>query len=331
MALTKFTHVRVDEPSQVGEARRAAVAFTSALGYGERDASGVALAVTELATNLVKHAKAGGDIVLALHPDMERLDVLALDGGPGIPNVGVAMRDGFSTAGTVGSGLGAIERAATAIELRSGVHGTVILARFGPRPAHEVEVGGACLATGGETISGDAWDYARSRGKVRLIVADGLGHGPRAAEAARAAVECFAEHVSTPLDDAMGRIHAALRSTRGAAVALVEIDEAADVIHFLSVGNVSGQILGDRDRALVCTPGTVGHAMRTMRVTDYPFHAGDALLLHTDGVKGSIHLTDYPGLGTKDPALVAGVLVSERARGTDDATVVVARRARSEA
>jgi len=99
--------VVVTEPSQVGEARRAAVALANLLGFDETEIAKVALVVTETASNLVKHA-AGGIVLLTPIESggVVGVEVLALDRGPGVADLAACLRDGFSTAGTPGTGLG---------------------------------------------------------------------------------------------------------------------------------------------------------------------------------------------------------------------------------
>src|SRR5271155_4019799 len=110
----------VTEASQVGEARRAVTALASRLGFNETESGKVALVVTEVANNLVKHARDG---VLLLRP-LEReqtsgIEILALDKGPGMTDVGRCLQDGFSTAGSPGTGLGAIVRLAAFADIHS--------------------------------------------------------------------------------------------------------------------------------------------------------------------------------------------------------------------
>ena len=101
-------HLRVEDPSHPGEARRLAAALCQQLGFGELRSAEVALMVTELATNLVKHtAGAGGELVFCpiQESGLSGLDMLSLDQGPGIANIGESLRDGHSTAGSLGTAL----------------------------------------------------------------------------------------------------------------------------------------------------------------------------------------------------------------------------------
>src|SRR5262249_15768002 len=153
------------------------------------------------------------------------IEVLALDRGPGMADVGRCRRDGFSTAGTPGTGLGAIARlSAVAGGYSPPPGGTAGPAppgggggprRAGPRGGGGVEVGG------------DAWAVTSEGGRALLLVADGLGHGPLAAEASRAAARVFRENPGLGPAGVLQAAHQALRGTRGAAVAVAELDLGA--------------------------------------------------------------------------------------------------------
>src|SRR5207249_956162 len=124
--------VPMSQPSQPGEARRAAMRLPSGAGLDEEVVGKVAIAVTEAASNVVKHGR-GGDVILRTLRDGEAhgLEMLALDRGSGMANVGECFRDGYSTAGTAGTGLGAIRRLSSEFDVHTipGV-GTAVLARF---------------------------------------------------------------------------------------------------------------------------------------------------------------------------------------------------------
>src|SRR5262245_12533868 len=101
----------VHDGSQVGTARRAAVAEAERLGAAETERGKVALVVTELATNVARHG-GGGELLLRPLTEPAALEIVAIDRGPGIANVEQALRDGYSTGGSNGVGLGAVQRVA---------------------------------------------------------------------------------------------------------------------------------------------------------------------------------------------------------------------------
>ena len=245
----------VTESSQVAEARQRVTALAHGIGFNETDTGTVALAVTELATNLVKYAT-NGVLVARVVPQMNGsgIEVLALDTGPGMANVTKCLRDGYSTTGSPGTGLGAILRLSTLSEIYSAEgKGTAVLTQFQPQGARTrrslavrrppATIGTVCVPHVGETVCGDAWAIDQRAGRVRVMVADGLGHGPLAAEAAQEAIGVFRAHPTLAPAALLEVMHPALRRTRGAAVAVAEVDLTAQLVRFAGVGNIAGTVL----------------------------------------------------------------------------------------
>ncbi|HVR53406.1 MAG TPA: ATP-binding protein, partial [Pseudorhodoferax sp.] len=191
------------DASRVGEARRHAAQLSARLALDETTAGRLALVVTELGNNLVRHAQAGRLLIAQRQHGEPEVEVLALDDGPGIADPARALVDGFSTGGTPGTGLGAVRRLASDFDLHSeaGV-GTVVLARVRPeglhRPQRAFRWGAVMLCAPGEQVCGDAWALALDGSAAAVLMADGLGHGPQAAEASQAAVAQFAQAPFAP-------------------------------------------------------------------------------------------------------------------------------------
>jgi anti-sigma regulatory factor (Ser/Thr protein kinase) len=323
--------VQIDDRTQVGEARRAAAQMTEALAFNATQGGKVALAVTEAATNIVKHA-GSGKILLAplMRGTAAGVEILALDRGPGITNVTASLQDGYSTAGSMGTGLGALSRASPSFDLyslpgrgtalRLEIWGTALV----PPPADQFELGAVCLPKTGEEVAGDGW-LQRDSGDYRTVmVIDGLGHGPNAARAARAGTDAFAKHPAATPGALMQICHAALASTRGAAGAAARVDPAKKHGTFAGIGNIACRVEwpGER-RQLVSHNGTLGHVMRRIQEFEFDFPAGALLILHSDGLMTHWTTADYPGLMARHAGLIAGVLYRDHDRGRDDVTVVV--------
>lgn len=327
----------ISDSSQVSEARRAAAAIAADLGCNETDQGRVALVVTELATNLVRHTTAGGELLLrplsgAPSPGLE---LLSLDRGPGMWDLRECLRDGFSTAGSQGIGLGAISRLSSLFEVytRPG-EGTALLcqvwAQGKPPPPEPFELGVICLATRGEELPGDGWAVALQEERALFLVVDGVGHGPLAFQAADQARRAFASAGHLPLPELMNELHYALRATRGAAGALACLPRGGERLCYAGVGNISGALLGPEGGSshLVSHNGTLG--FEQPRVQEFESHWPEEALLvmHSDGLGTQWRMDRYPGLSARHPALIAGVLYRDFYRGRDDVTVLVARRRR---
>lgn len=312
-------------------ARRAAAELCRHAGLDEIAAGRVAIVVTEAATNLLKHG-AGGEILLQRLEagPVVGLEVLSLDRGRGIPDVRTALRDGYSTAGSTGTGLGAIGRQADVCEIYSlPGRGTALLAQVWATPARPagpdgLRAGAAAAPRHGETVSGDGWLVARRDGVLLTLVVDGLGHGPLAAEARRQAIRIVRDSRDGGPAQIVAAVHAGLRATRGAAVAVSAIDPARGRLRFSGLGNIGAAVLADGHvRRLVSHNGTAGHYARKIEEYTYPWPAGALLVQHTDGLVSQWTLESYPGLAVRHPSLVAGVLYRDFKRGSDDVAVLV--------
>lgn len=320
------------DASRVGEARRHAADLAQACGLDEVEAGRLAIVVTELGTNLVRHAREGR-LLLSARPDRAEVEVISIDEGPGIHDVERSLDDGFSTGGTPGTGLGAVRRLADHFDLHSDVpRGTVIVARVRsasqPADTSALSAGAVSLAAPGERVCGDGWGFALEGTRAAVMVADGLGHGPDAAEASREALECFAAApLRTAPREMLQQAHARLRSTRGAAVMVLHADAAQGTVRSAGAGNVMARLVsGVADRTLLCQHGTAGITIRTPEETSTPWPPHAILVVFTDGIETRWKAEEViPVLG-RDPTLAAAVLARDHCRGRDDATVAVLRR-----
>ena len=324
----------VRDGSQVGEARRLALNLAVREKFDETEAGRLALIVTELATNLVKHA-GSGTIVVDRYDDVDGtgVEVLSLDKGPGMADVQQCLRDGYSTAGSRGEGLGAIAR----LSGRFGVfsrpgQGTVLMARCaGKRPGvprTRSEIGVVLTPYPGETECGDAWAFAAPDAGETVLVADGSGHGMLAARASDRAVEAFIENARRDPQALAVTLHRALASTRGAAIGIARVDWRQKQIRFVGIGNIAGSVVsGGNIKRMVSHNGTAGHVAPRIAEFTYPFEGRPLVILHSDGLGTRWEISTYPGLSQLHPSLIAGVLYRDHRRGRDDASVVVLRAA----
>jgi len=320
--------IPIDGADRVGEARRRAADVARDAGLDETAAGELAIVVTELANNIWRHA--GGGEMLITNCGNEYVETLALDKGPGMADIARCFQDGYSTAGSSGTGLGAVQRLSSHFDIYSAPgKGTALLARVrrsGAKPFDQhVEVGGVSVPMRGETVCGDSFATADGAA-LYLMVVDGLGHGPGAADCASAAVVAFDEADRASPADLLREIHGALRTTRGAAVSVARIDFQSGELRYSGVGNIAGLIRsGDGVKHLLSHPGIVGHDVRNVRELTYALPPGSLVLLYSDGIATHWSLSAYEGLLLRDPSLIAGVIYRDQSRGRDDATVVAVR------
>lgn len=324
--------LEIEERSQVGEARRLAAALAREHSFPATEVSKASLLATEAANNLVKHA-GGGELFFQIVEDraVKALEILSLDKGPGMVDVERCLEDGFSTAGSPGTGLGAMARLSSLFDIYSRPqHGTVILMRLAasaPQPKEKgFLIGGVSVPMPGEPVCGDGWLAVESPGRLVLMVSDGLGHGQMAAEASREAIRAFREHAEQTPVELIERAHGALRATRGAAVAVAEVNLEDEVVRFAGIGNIAATILsGEFTRSMVSHNGIVGHQMHKVQEMNYPWPPDGLLIMHSDGIQTRWSLDDFPGLEGCHPTLIAAAMYRDFKRARDDVTVSVAR------
>ena len=333
-ALSQIIPVGSMDSSQTGNARRQALSLAAAMDFDELRQGQLGIVVTEAARNVAAHA-GQGEIVLTpwTYQGLTGIDVLALDKGTGIKDVSAALQDGYSTAGTPGNGMGAMSRLSGTFQLytASGA-GTVIFARV-LRTAQQSEsesqpygMSAITVPVSGESECGDAWTAVFNPGRSVYIVADGLGHGPVAAEAANEAVRVFHRVAGHTPERILSEIHDALGKTRGAAVSVAEILHEKRVLNYAGAGNIVAAICtGGKTRSLVSMNGTVGHMVGKIQPFSYPWEKESALIMHSDGLATRWNVEQYPGLTSRHPALLAGVLFRDFCRRRDDATILVSR------
>lgn len=315
----------IEDSSQVGHARRTAQKLAEQQGFDATDAGRVALVVTELASNILKHASNGELHLRTLPGSAPGVEVIAIDRGQGF-DLQDCLADGFSTRGTQGIGLGSILRQAQVFDVHTDSRGTVLLTRFYPRAArfNDLRLGITQHSLHDDPACGDVWEVAIAGRRVSVLMIDGLGHGPEAEDAAMAGARAFnREPFADPgvlLDD----IHHDMRGSRGGAVALAQFDGETDRLRFIGIGNIGATLLGeDRPRGLPSHPGIVGLQYRKVAAVDYPQCAGQLLIMYSDGLQSRWNLRDYPGLMYRHPAIIAAVLHRDYCRGRDDVTVLV--------
>jgi anti-sigma regulatory factor (Ser/Thr protein kinase) len=325
---------RIDEAASVGAARRAAADAGRRLGFSESRCGELSIAATELATNLNKHAVDG----LLLVRNLRRhgtggVLLVTVDSGPGMADLTASARDGQSTSGTLGIGLGAVHRLATRSDGYSlPGRGTVLAAEFwqgATSAAADVsdafDVDGIVRPITGEKVTGDAYAVRYTAAGPVLLVSDGLGHGPLAATASAAAVEAF--HGAPDLSPAavVDHLHRRMGHTRGAAVGVAALDRAAQTVRYAGLGNIAAHVVrsGER-RQMVSLPGIAGHQRRSVREFSYALPADAAVVLHSDGVVERWRIEDYPGLLGRRAIVVAATLLRDAGVRRDDAGVLVA-------
>jgi anti-sigma regulatory factor (Ser/Thr protein kinase) len=325
--------IPITDRSSIGQARRMSSLIGERARMRELELGRIPLIVTELATNLLRHAT-GGEIIIRMLPVevAPGLEIIALDRGPGIADLRRCMTDGYSGAGTRGCGLGAVRRLSTEFDIYSTQpSGTVVVSRVwgnDDNPPATTEFSAICVPAPSETECGDAWQLRLVGHGLSAIVVDGLGHGPLAAKAAAVGLVVFGEgRFEGPLAY-FEAAHSSMNTTRGAAIAVAQVNTNQRKLQYAGVGNIAGRLVSvetGKSSSLMSYNGIVGTAVRKLQQFDYQWQDRDLLIMHSDGLSDRWNLSDYPGLARADTGVIAAVLYRDAKRTRDDATVLVAR------
>jgi anti-sigma regulatory factor (Ser/Thr protein kinase) len=316
--------LRVEDASAVPACRKVAQVIAERLGFSAPRVGQLAIAVTEAASNLHKHAEQGL-LLLCVNRDGPQpgIDLVTIDAGPGVRDVSAAVRDGHSTAGTLGIGLGAIQRLADFSDLYSRPgQATALVARFGAVPPRPPWGAGLLRPITGEIECGDAYGAVQADGAVTAVLCDGLGHGPLAAAAAAEGVAAVLEDPAGEPAAVLERVHRRMSGTRGGAVGIVRVD--GRLARFAGLGNVAASIVsGGQRKSMISLPGIAGHQARAIRQFEYEVPPGAAVVLHSDGISSRWEAAALPGIAARDPLLIAAVLLAAAGVHRDDAGILV--------
>ena len=326
--------IPVRHDRDVGIARRAAKSLVAKLGFDPTASEEIVLAVIELATNLVKYAR-NGQLTLTPLEESTRIgvEVVSADSGPGIADVERAMSDGFSTSGSRGSGLGAVNRLMDVFDLQSRPgEGTHVVCRKWRRD-YAPSLERCPLAFGVATRpcrlgdpNGDAFIIKHWATSVLVGVIDGLGHGPFAFRAAETARQYVESHFDQPLERVFRGTERACRSTRGVVMALARFDWAVGLVSVASVGNIEMRVFpSSRTLDFPVRRGVIGLNAPSAPVIQRPWNRDTIMVMHSDGLRTHWRWDEFPDLTRQSASVAAESLLSALARERDDATVIVVR------
>lgn len=307
------------------------------LGFPEFKMQNMLLVASELVSNNIKYAGGRGLIQVWQQPG-QVLDIVALDFGPGIADLEQAEEDGYSTANTLGKGLGSVRRLSDELFIYTQLRdegpqkkwsGTVFLARFHQgdgKQAPRREMAGFRLGLFSRSLSDSRYNgdrvYVQADGKkLRWLHLDGLGHG----EAAHEATASLAAHLAhdNPVETLEGVDHQ-LAGTRGAVAAAGTIDMAAQQIKIAGVGDMHARLYDKQYLSEVqFVPGVLGREHRTLLLFEGGFNNRNLVITASDGIRRNWDTTSFAGLFKQHPQLIAYTLGNIMSRVSDDQSLCV--------
>lgn len=340
--------IQIDHASDVGVCRRKASSFAKKLGFADVKMGEIAIIVSEMVSNVVKHANAKGHFVMCrVQDDHDHigLETWCCDEGDGIANPSRVMQDGVSNKNTLGLGMGSIRRLSDEFEINpekpdqlkyevfSSIRtfNTCLRSRkWLPNlqwtgSSKHLELGASSRPKPGETLNGDSYAITHlSATRTLVSVIDGLGHGKEAHLASSLAKEQILLRQDSPVDVLIKQIHSALKGTRGATVALALIDSEKKTIRFTGIGNIETWVFSEiGKKGLLSYGGIIGHNMRTPKIFDVDFSPGDTLCMFSDGISTRWNCDDIEMKANTQS--VAESIMNKFSKINDDASILVVR------
>lgn len=332
----KKREIEVFHLSDVMTAQKEVKSLAKEIGFNKREIDELILVTSELISNLVKHARRGKITLVPLFKGRNKgIQIESIDEGKGIPDVKKAISDGYSTAESLGSGLGAVNRIMDELEIISPYKGkgTYIitkkwLAEKSPHPVAicPLEFGAATQPCPGSHFNGDSFVIIRNNKIAVLAVIDGLGHGQFAHKAAQAARNYIERHYTQPIMNLFKGVERACSSTRGVVMAIARFEWINKRMIFGSIGNIGVRVFrSPGPMNFVIRRGVIGLNAPNPVITEHEWEPEYIMILHSDGLKTHWGWRDFSPIVYKSATAIAHHLLHKFARGDDDATVLVVK------
>lgn len=303
-------------------------------GISEARTNALDLIVAEMTSNLFKYS-VDGEILMGVFGtgSSAYVELLSIDNGPGMINPARMMQDGISTTNTLGHGLGSMKRLSDVFELYSqSGWGTVVLSRVYADAAKlklktPITVRPIVVSKPGEITSGDGFVVKSTDKYIKLMLADGLGHGPEANKAINEAATAFKVFPDYSPTETLRFIHTSIKKTRGAVINITGYNFAEKKWTTTGIGNIAARLFGPVTmRNHMSYNGIVGHNIPgSINDQEYGADQYNQVMLCSDGIKTRIELSRYPQILKYDPAILAAAIYKDHARRTDDMSVVVVK------
>lgn len=331
-----FVSYRIDDRSFVAYLKREIHNLTLNTGFTTHRAGEIDIIISELTSNLIKFADEGEILYKATIEDGKPfIEVLCIDNGKGISNINRIMQDGFSSANTLGHGLGSIKRLSDDFQIYSlRDWGTVQYIKVGseknellPTRKKNLDYGVMQVCAPGEQVCGYGYHIKYTQNGFQIFVGDGLGHGPNANDAVAEAIKAFKICRETDPVEILRDIHNSTRKTRGLVATVAAVDYKTATWQICGIGNISTRIYnGLENKTYSPYNGIVGHNIpRTLNTTKVPYEKHQTIIMHSDGLRTRWKLTDLQSILKQTPNIIAASLYKDNLRGNDDVTVFVGK------
>jgi anti-sigma regulatory factor (Ser/Thr protein kinase) len=331
----RFTSYEIEDRSFVAFVKREIHNGAVQAGFSEGRIGTVDLAVSELTSNIIKHA-AKGELLYRFSSEGNRslFEVICLDNGPGIKDISHAMKDGVSTTKTLGQGLGALERLCAFFQIYSiSKWGTVAYCKIYADTLQtsvdlsEIKFKGLNVCKPGQQVSGDGFQITVDVDHTRIFMGDGLGHGREAYDAVQLAITNFRMINNNDPAQILRDIHEPVKKTRGLVGTAVTADFREKKWRICGIGNIATRLYeGVQYKNYISYNGIIGlNIPNTIKNHDAAFGKHQCLIMSSDGIRTRWDLSQFPSILRYDPLVIAAVIYKDCARKNDDMSILVAK------
>jgi anti-sigma regulatory factor (Ser/Thr protein kinase) len=332
-----FTSYHVEERSFVSYIKREIHIEVARAGFNDTQVGQIDIIVSELASNIIKHA-GSGEVLYRITNTGEAdavFEIICIDKGPGMTDTARMMKDGMSTTGTLGQGMGAIERLSSFSQVYSlPKWGTIIYSRvcvnerkYVRKNTPDLEVRGLCVSKPREVACGDGYRVKRTDTEISIFFGDGLGHGEHARAAIDVAGSFFLACQENDPVEIIRQMHEKVRKTRGLVTSIAVFDKRSGQWRICGVGNIQVRMYsGIQYKTYMSYNGAVGlNIPGSLKDSVFPIENNQHLMMCSDGLKSRWDINAYPAIFKYDNTILAAALYRDYTRRTDDSSILIAK------
>lgn len=333
-----FSAYKIEDRSYLSFIKREIHNLINKTGFSSIRAGELDIVVSELVSNIVKHA-GSGELFYRLIDETDRnkaFEIFCIDNGPGHDNMHKMMKDGMSSSNTLGHGLGSIDRLSDFFQIYSANNwGTIAYARIlmneVPRKytssKDTIHLDSLQVCMPGEQICGDGYDMKKVNDETLIFLGDGLGHGEKANEAVQQAIIAFRTCEETEPTDIIRFIHQKVKKTRGLVGTIASYNHTSKIWKICGVGNIATRLYeGLNVKKAFSHNGIIGLNIPSI-MSNYIMPKADYqhIIMFSDGIRNHWELNQYPSILKYSPAVIAATIFKDNARRSDDMTILVGK------
>ncbi|MEO0294105.1 MAG: SpoIIE family protein phosphatase [candidate division WOR-3 bacterium] len=315
----------IECPEDVLRAGSETVKFVKGFSLKEKDIEELKIVIKEISKNMIKHSSSGKLSIFLEGGDEKSVYIVAENPVDFPVDTKEIFDDGYSTAKTLGIGLGAVKRLLNDVKVKVENGKFILSGRkiFSDKKRNSIEISVYSRPMSGFKSNGDAYFVKRYGDYAVVAVLDGIGHGTKANLASKLAIKVLKDRFKDDLEEIVLAIHHKLQHSRGCVIGIVRMSKNGDV-EFLGIGNIKAQIYTpEMYRRLVSFDGLLGSNMRSFKTEKMKLTTPCLIVLHSDGVS-SFNFEDKRVI-YRPVMEVAKEAFEKYRKKTDDATLLIAK------